>query len=188
MTLPVGFARRIQREFDGRLRIRWSNKQREWHVEQRVARSQVAHSPLQNDDDPAIRARDGYVFVMSVREGDRMPCPTGDGTTLKVPVGHTGEVICPTCKRYGRTGRFASSYFPLDGEALIQYLRRLDPVLGWNRGITKDIDALERSVHRGRERTVSNAIETGTLENWKRLAEIPHFGYTGKVMAGTELR
>jgi hypothetical protein len=184
--MTTDFTRRLQREFDGRLRLRWSNKRREWQVEQRVARSQVAPAPISDNDDPAIRARDGFVYVMSVREGDRMPCPTGDGTTLKVPVGHTGEVVCPTCKRYGRNGRFAAAYFPLEGDALIQYLRRLDPLLGWNRGITKGIDAQERSVYATKQRNVSNAIEAGTLENWRRLAQIPQFGYTGKVFAGTE--
>lgn len=186
MTLTGEFARRIQREFDGRLRIRWSNKRREWQVEQRVARSQVAHAPISDGDDSAIRARDGFVYVMSIRDGDRMPCPAGDGTTLRVPVGHTGEVLCPTCKRHGRTGRYAAAYFPLDGDSLIQYLRRLDPLLGWNRGITKDINAQERAVYLAKERKVSNAIEDGALENWKKLAQIPQWGYTGKMFTGTE--
>jgi|GEM_PF-1751416 len=186
MTLTADFARRIQREFDGRLRIRWSNKRREWQVEQRVSRSQVADAHVSDNDDPAIRARDGYVYVMSIRDGDRMPCPAGDGTTLKVPVGHTGEVTCPECKRWGRTGRYAAAYFPLEGDSLIQYLRRLDPLLGWNRGITKDINAQERAVYESQQRKVSNAIEAGTLENWKRLAQIPQWGYTGKVLHGTE--
>lgn len=185
-TPPSDFARRLKREFDDRLRIRWSNKRGEWQIEQRVARSQVAHALISDNDDPAIRARDGFVYVMSVRDGDRMPCPAGDGTTLKVPVNHTGEVTCPTCKRFGRNGRYAAAYFPLDGEALIQYLRRLDPVLGWNRGITKDIDATERAMYAAKQRNVSNAIEAGTLENWKRLAQIPNVGYTGKVFTGTE--
>ena len=179
---PSTFAARLQREFGGRLRIRWSTQRGEWQVEQKVARASVPRFRLSDNDDDAIRMWDGYDFLMAVREGDRMPCPY-DGTTLKVPAMGTGEVTCTYCKLRGREGRYAAAYFPLDGDGLIQYLRRLDPILGWNRNMARDADRHNAAITSGYERAVSNTIEASTKEHWTQLVGIPHVGFTGREKA-----
>lgn len=177
-TPPSGFTAQLQREFGGRLRIRWSDKRGEWHIEQRVGRAVVPPRFVSDYDDDSIRARDGYAFVMAIRPGDRMPCP-GCGFTVKVPVMHSGEVRCDYCRSRERDGRYAAAYFPL-GTALIQHLRRIDPLLGWNKNLAAEADARNVAVLRDKEKAVEDAIYGGTSENWKRIAGIPQVGYTGR--------
>lgn len=176
-TAPSAFTRRLDREFGGRLRIRWSSERGEWHVEQRVARAHLAQHRLNDNDDAGIRQRDGYDYLMAIREGDRMPCPRC-GRTVKVPVMVQGEARCSACDT-----RYGAAYFPLDGDALMQYLRRLDPYLGWRDRILKDIEAANAAVPRRHERNLENAIETGVKDRWLDIAGIPHVGYTGREKA-----
>jgi hypothetical protein len=176
-TAPSAFTRRLQKEFGGRLRIRWSSERGEWHVEQRVSRAHLPQHRINDNDDAGIRQRDGYDYLLAIREGDRMPCPRCGGTT-RVPVMATGEARCPSCDT-----RYAAAYFPLEGDALIQYLRRLDPTLGWHREIVKNIEAANAAVPRRQQRALDNALETGVKDRWKDIAEIPHVGYTGREKA-----
>lgn len=171
---PSDFSKRLQREFDGRLRVRWSTQRGEWQIEQRVARAHIASSPVLVNDDDGIRAQDGYAFVMSIREGDRMPC-SRCSHDVRVPVMSTAEATCPHCKQ-----RAAAAYFPLEGDALIQYLRRLDPLLDWHRELAAWQDDANAAATRAKERDVGNVIEASTKDHWNQLVGIPHVGYTGR--------
>jgi len=175
---PSAFVSRLDREFGGRLRIRWSDQREEWHIEQKVGNAVVPAFHVSDFDDEAIRARDGYGFVMAIREGTRMPCPRC-GSTLAVPALHTAETRCDSCKRMGYGHVYAAAYFPLEGDALIQYLRRLDPLLGHRDEITRDQDEARRRIEASRERHCMNEITAATAENYRRIAGIPQFGYTG---------
>lgn len=125
MTAPRWFLDALDRDFGGRLRLRWSPSRGEWHIEQRTGRGKILPRYVSERDDELIRARDGYDFVMAIRPGDRMPCPV-DGATMKVPVMEFREALCPTCRRAGRDGRFRASFWPLS-ESLLTHLRRIDP-------------------------------------------------------------
>jgi len=177
-TPPSDFTARLKSEFNDRLRIRWSDHRGEWQIEQRVGRAVVPPRFVSDYDDDSIRARDGYAYVMAVRPGDRMPCP-GCGLTLKVPIMHFGEVRCPYCAYRGREGRYAAAYYPL-GDALIQHLRRIDPLRGWNKDLAAQADARNEAVLRDHEKKADDALYGGISENWNRIRGVPQVGYTGR--------
>jgi hypothetical protein len=184
MQPPVDFADRLERIFDGRIRARWSNRRQEWHLEYKIARGK-ATVPfyIDSNDDPAIRARDGYALLMAVRTGDRMPCPRC-GYELKVPIFEKAEAICQYCVMHGRDGRTAAVFFPLDGDQLIQYLISLDPLRTYRDGLHKRADANNELRQAARERKFKNEIQAHTLDNYNKLVGIESVGYTGKEFTG----
>lgn len=127
MHIPDSFAERLEQEFRGRLRVRWSDARQEFHVEQKVGRG--AFNPLpprfrsqaehRRRYDAHVRASDGYALVMVVRPGDRAGCDRC-GQTLKVPTFASKEVKC-AC---GASQVLA--YFPLS-DSLIDHLKGMDP-------------------------------------------------------------
>jgi len=183
MDVPVAFQRRLESEFNGRLRARWSRARGEFHIEQQVGRAVLAPTYVSDWDDDTIRARDGYGFVMAIRPGTRMPCPEC-GITLDVPVMHSAEVKCPFCRTKGKDGRYPAAYYPLEGDALIQHLRRIDPLNTWRATIAKDADAANKRRLKGMERAVDNNTEAVLKDWYKRLNQIPQAGYTGREFKG----
>ncbi len=177
------FEDRLNRLFDNRVRIRWSSKLGEWHLEYKIAPGQVVNCPVESWDDKAIRARDGYAFIMAVRTGDRMPCPV-DGTTLPVPAFKTAEVVCDYCRMNGRDGRYPACYFPLEGDALLTYLCKLDPLRGYNSQLVAKIDAANERLIAAKERAFDVYAEAAVKDNIYDLFNIPRVGYTGKVFTG----
>lgn len=182
MTAPTYVTERLEREFDGRLRIRWSYKRNEWQIEAKIARAIDPGAQVDAADDDHIRARDGYAFVMSIRRGDRMPCPDC-GFTLKVPVLHTAEVRCDYCRSRGRDGRHRAAYFPLDSELLFEHLRKIDPIRGYRDSLVRLADARNKAILAARERAALNEIQAANIDNFNNLVGIPQFGYSGKTQA-----
>ena len=180
---PVDFENRLSRLFDNRLRIRWSNQRDEWHLEYKVGRGREANFFVSSYDDGAVRARDGYAFLMSVREGDRMPCPKC-GCTLKVPKFELGHAICDYCKLNGKGGKFTACYFPLEGDTLIQHLSRIDPLRSWRDNLHKVADANNEKLLAIKERDFGNHVEGVAKDYYNKLAGIPQTGYTGKEFKG----
>lgn len=181
---PVEFETRLQRLFDNRVRIRWSNHRQEWHLEYKIARGK-ATVPFYVDgyDDAAIRAKDGYAFLMAVREGDRMPCPRC-GYTVKVPKFEIAHARCQYCQLAGKDGRFTACYFPLEGDSLIQHLQRIDPLRTWRDNMHLEADKQNDALLKQRERKFENDIEAITKDHYNRLVQIPQVGYTGKIFKG----
>lgn len=178
MEAPRSFTERLEREFRGRLRIRFSDKEQEWQIEQRVGRAVLPDARISLYDDDAIRARDGYLHVMSIRQGDRMPCPKCR-YELKVPAFKTVDVACPYCKLKGRTTRVCAGYFPLEGDALIQHLRRLDPERGASLELAAEADRKNEALVASLERQSLDA-SYGISQDFNRLFGIQSVGYTGK--------
>lgn len=176
--LPPGFEDRLDSLFDHRLRIRWSDKRGEWHIEYKVARGRVPNFRADRRDDNTIRAQDGYMLVIAVRTGDRMPCPK-DGYEMKVPVNHMAETKCDYCVLQGRDGRYPAAYFDLESDHLFTYLKKLDPIRNWRDGMAKQADAANARLLAARERDQMNKLEAITKENYKDIVNIPTFGYGG---------
>ena len=176
---PSRFTDRLSREFDGRFRIRWSVQKHEWHIEYKVARGKSHLIHAKSNDDNLIRAREGYAFAMAIQQGDRMPCPRC-GYELKVPCFKFGEVKCDYCAISGRPSRVAASYFPLDGDMLIQELIKLDPMRAYRDGMAQKADAFNDAKIKGMERKFANQSEDIIKDKFTQIAGIQSVGYSGR--------
>lgn len=181
MDVPQEFASRLDREFEGRLRIRWSRARGEWQVEQKVGRAALPPIRVTEVDDDAIRARDGYSYVLSVRPGTSMPCPDC-GTTLPVPALQFKEVVCTRCQLRDKHGKHPAGYFPLS-DLLIDHLKKIAPERADRRRL-REMDARNAALLQQRERDIRNAGEAGVKEHWNRIAGIESVGYTGREFKG----
>jgi len=173
---PRAFTERLQDAFDGRLRIRWSNAAHEFQIEQRVARGLI-NFPAALTDDEHIRLRDGYFYVMSVRTGDRMPCPRCEAT-LRVPVREVKELSCDRCRANGLEHRVAAGFFPLD-DTLIAHLQSIDPLRGASRELRAKIDAHNARHTEAQRQSVLDKAYAAGADDFNRIAGIPNVGYTG---------
>jgi hypothetical protein len=124
-ALPTDFADRLESLFNGALRLRWSQKQEVWCIEQQVGRASALPIRLDPFDDGLIRRRDGYALVMEVRPGNHMACPRCR-TKLKVPEFKVAEVRCQVCTAQGIDAAYKAAWWPL-GECLLDELKKLDP-------------------------------------------------------------
>ena len=170
---------RIEREFEGRYRLRWSPRKGEWHLEQKCGRAADPPCHISEGDDTLIRARDGYWFVLAIRPGDRMPCP-GCGQTIKVPVLEFGEATCEWCQRHGKDGRYPAAYFPLDSDRLLEHIRRLDKIRGDHRVIIQMVEEANDLRNKRFMNDKLNEVDAISEDQYKRLFNIPSVGYTGK--------
>jgi hypothetical protein len=180
-TVPSDFASRLDRAFNGRLRVRWSNAKHEYHVEQRVSRA-LASFPVTTHDDDSIRLRDGYLYLLSIRPGTQMPCPKCRAD-LPVPIREIREVTCVVCKLKGQAHRITAGYFPLD-DALIDYLKRLDPERSASRTVRNAVDAHNAKILEGQRQAVLERSLGRLDDDFSRIAGIPSLGYTGKEFTG----
>ena len=185
MQPPVQFTERLHREFDGRLRCRWSQQRSEWQIEFKIAPGQVPgmSMPRESQRDSIIRAQDGYALVCSVQRGDRMPCPRC-GITLKVPVFEFGQTRCDYCTQQGFKAVFNAGYFPLESDRLMEHLRKIDPLRTWHKQIVAAVDAQNQRILDEQEQKIINHTESVAKDNIKQLFGIPSVGYTGKVFTG----
>ncbi len=183
---PPEFVDALDTAFDGRLRIRWSTVANEFQIEQRVARGMINFPPTDNEDE-SIRLRDGYFYVMSVRNGDRMPCPRC-AHTLKVPLRQIRELSCAPCRGRGVEHRVSAGYFPLDN-SLIDYLKMIDPMRGASKEMRSKIDAHNEKFTQAQRQAILDNAEAAGRDDFNKIAGIPEFGYGGnKILPGTELK
>ncbi len=179
MTPPASFARQLASEFNGRLRVRWSIKRGEWHIEQQVERGKAMLPRVINEaDDAAVRYRDGYVFVLAVRNGTRMPCPRC-GTELRVPIRQFGEVTCPTCQPIShQPHKVRACYWPLD-DSLLEHLRRFDPHRDGYRRMLADLNSAEPA-RAAQEASWRRERHAQAVDDFPQIFNIPQVGYTGR--------
>ena len=179
--VPVTFQTRLDEEFQGRLRVRWSEKQHEWHVEQKV-RNGLAGRPLVDDgyDDDQIRAKDGYVWILSFKHGTQFDCPLC-GLTLKAVTRQATMVSCKHCQLKGYEHRWLGTHWPMD-ETLIQHLQELEASID-TRG--QSLAKAKRMLQRQQERAILDPTVAEFEDSFRALAGIPHVGYTGTVFPGT---
>jgi len=183
---PDTFSDKLERTFRGRLRIRWSSQLGEWHIEQRVRRAFVdGQRPKKKGWDESrdeyVRYRDGYVHILSVRTGDRMPCPKCS-TDLKVPYNRTEVIKCAMCHLRGKQSFVPAMFVPLN-DVLIGYLQNLDPENDASERLNEDVDRANALLAQTMERDALNAGESEMLDRYNRIVGIPQFGYSGKTKA-----
>lgn len=179
MHIPQSFHDRLKLDFQGRFRIRWSDVRGEFQLEQKLASAQILEPPLRSNgtwdtyDDEYIRSRDGYGYVMSVRQGDRMPCARCR-RTVKVPIRETREAVCLTCNK-----RHKAAFYPLD-DLLLLHLRWIDPLSGGISRIRKHVNERNEQHEKSRHNDAFNEIDAATADNFGRLFDIQQVGYTGR--------
>lgn len=180
--IPPEFEERLEQEFNGRLRVRWSPSSGQYRIEQKVARAQMwGDRPILENDDEATMIRDGYFYVMSIAPRDRMNCKRCN-TELEVPLYEARVVACPICKLMGRTFKYAVAYFPL-GDKLIDHLKKIDPERGLSRDQMKALRESNEALLRSQQRAVSNNAEAYGKDNFNRLVGIQQVGRTGRESA-----
>lgn len=182
MTVPTEFAKRLEREFNGRLRLRWSNAKQEFHLEQKVRRGLANGLVRHSHDDDGIRRRDGYFYVLSIQPGTRMPCPRCR-TEVQIPAFEFREVSCPMCKLGGQEHRFGAGYFPLS-DSLIDHLKTLDPEREATRRLRDQVNTHNTRLQQRQERMVLDRMADAVADDFTRIAGIPMTGYTGKEFRG----
>ena len=179
MHIPQSFRDRLQTDFDGRFRMRWSDARGEFHLEQKLSTAQILEPPLRPDgtwdtyNDDYIRSRDGYGYVMSVRQGDRMPCMRCR-RTVKVPIRETREAVCRGCNK-----RHKAAFSPLD-DLLLLHLRWIDPLSGGIDRVRKYVNERNAQHERSRDNAAYGEIDAATADNFGRLFDIQQVGYTGR--------
>jgi hypothetical protein len=181
MTAPESFVEKLDREFRGRLRIRWSAERSEWHIEQKIRRGLfpgTKPSKLGWDEttDAYVRHRDGVIHVMSVRTGTAMDCPKC-GTELKVPYMETHFVRCPLCQLRGYTNAYPVVFFPL-GDSLIDYLKKIDPENPLSERLNEDLERQNEALAAQMERDALRPGEARAHADYNRLVGIPQTGWT----------
>lgn len=181
-SVPTDFARRLDREFNGRLRVRWSNARQEFHVEQRVRRGLVNSPVRDSHDDAGIRLRDGYLYLLSIRPGTKMPCPRC-ASELAVPEFEIREISCGMCKLQGKEHRVAAGFFPLN-DMLIDHLKTLDPEREASRRLRNQVESRNHTLQQRQEADVLAMTTDAANDDFIRIAGIPMTGYTGKEFRG----
>lgn len=176
VNAPESFIKSLERQFDGRLRVRWSNAQQGWEIEQRVGPHREA--PIDENDDDLVRARDGYAAFMSIRPGTRMPCPECR-FELKVPVFHTEELMCPYCKMMGRTTSVNAGFFELN-DRLLEHLRQCDPDRGGSQRLKEMADRNNEALWRSQLAAAMREGRAAASERYNRIVGIQQVGWTGK--------
>lgn len=181
------FEQQLHKAFNGRFRLRWSDKLQEYHLEQRVGVARDLMPPIDEEgiydtyNDDWIRARDGYFKIMTVRAGDRMPCPRC-GFDVNIPVMETAQVSCPYCS-YGKDDpkrqRWVAAYFPLN-HTLIEYIKEIDPENdGPERARLRAKDRRENRIARLRKEALDEA-DYGVIHNENQAFQKPMTGYGPK--------
>lgn len=184
MKPPTDFLARLASAFSGRLRIRWSLVKNEWHIEQQVGRAALPPLRITEADDSLIRARDGYAFVMAIKNCNHSPC-RHCGKSCRVPELRSGEIKCERCSEQKRAREFGG-YWPL-GDALLDHLRKIDPYRDGHKVAAAEQDLQDTRRELTRQRNIFNTIESATLDDKYQLFDTPFSGYTGKVKAGSSI-
>jgi len=117
VRVPEQFEERLEREFRGRLRLRWSPQRYAWLIEQKVGRGRFpgtkpARTGWDETSDRYVQHRDGYVELLEVRVGTKMDCPRCH-TELSVPFNETKAITCEYCKLRGHSPHIAAMFVPL---------------------------------------------------------------------------
>ncbi len=176
MHIPDQFQERLKNAFDGRFRARWSLRNSEVQIEQKVSRAVLPPIRIDEGRDDLIRARDGYHYVLSVRTGTKMPCPTCQWTELQVPVREFVQIRCPYCASKGRSARVVVGYWPLD-DTLIAHLQMIDPLRGGSEELAKAADRRNEALLASEEQKYLNNITAKGAEHFNELFQIQQFSY-----------
>lgn len=193
MNIPEYFKEALETRFQGRFRIRWSDVEGVFLLEQKVRRAiaegfapivikSERHRKLTYENQ--VRARDGYVLSMKITPGTHTYCPRCNAK-MNVPVYKTAQVACPICAQSGYRSVFAGGHWPLN-DSLLHELDRTDPDRGGNERVFRAQQAAMEFKEKMQEYAITSNADAAFRERFNRLVGIPQTGYTGKVKDGSE--
>lgn len=179
---PDWFERRLRDEFQGRIRVRWSNQRGCFLAEQK---EYVGPAPgfkeVAPDDDEAIRQRDGYTLLMEVWPGTSIPCPRCGFECRGAQPRKYQQLECLFCKVAGKADRtFQAAVFYLD-EGLLEELRGLDYI---SHNAVDPKERVRRAHQRNlahwakKEQRVKDERVEWTRDHWRQLLGVPRVGWT----------
>lgn len=173
--VPQDFQDRLEQEFGDKLRIRWSDQWDEWQIEQKVRNHLVGRSITEDRfSDDVIRYKDGFVWVMSFKQGTQFPCPKC-GLSLKCVSRRSEMVSCRHCQLKGYEHRWLACHWPMD-ETLIDHLKKLE------KNIDLTTDQLHRStsmLQKQMHRNVLDPVLDRHRDDFDRLVGNLKVGYGG---------
>jgi hypothetical protein len=174
-TVPTEFEDRLQERFGGKFRVRWSDQNSEWQLEQRVRRS---HAPVQEGGwrDDVIRYNDGFAWIMSWKQGSKFACPKC-AYTLTAPTRSTRMVVCQPCQLKGYDHQWLAGHWPMD-DTLIEYIEKMDKMIDGQRD---DLIRQQAALEKQQLRKVLDPTLDAIADNFNLGMGIQSVGYTGKV-------
>lgn len=193
MLVPEYITEQIDRRFNGRFRLRWSDVDKMFLFEQKVKRGIAeGFAPIGYKNgqerkvryEDQIRARDGYILSMQISPGTTMNCKVCN-TEIKVPAFKTAQVSCPFCEHKGRRVLYTVGYFPLS-DSLLDELDRTDIDRGGDVRVTKEREKRERMREAELNSKLWTKAEAAFRQDFNLIVGIPQKGMHGKVLAGTE--
>lgn len=193
MDISQDFQDRLALRFDSRYRLRWSDAESNYHLEQRVARAKAegmvnlgsknALDRKMNYED-RVRARDGFVLTAKIMPGTKAPCVVC-GTEMPIEPFKFVSKRCEHCAWMGRDVNVVAGYFPI-GDTLLDHLDKIDAYKGGNDRVSKSVASKMFRKEIADEMDLYNYMRDATNDRWRRLAGNPALGYTGKIFTGSE--
>ena len=180
MDIPIEFTERLEREFQGRLRARYSPSKNLVFIEQRATNG-LMYTPKRKhlkDEDQVIRLKDGCFLVMTVTPGTKTECPKCH-FTIDVPLYESKMITCSQCAKQGQNTKIPLAFFPLN-DSFIEYLQKIDPHKGLTDKQIQKMNEDNEQIVKQQQRTLFNQAEAYNDDHWNALVGIPQFGYTGK--------
>ncbi len=171
MYLEKWFKDELDRDFSGRLRLRWSKARNSWMLEEKAGRPTLPSRKISEIDDAGIRGRDGYRYVLEVRPGTMLPCPRCK-KDVKIPALEFKEAKCPYCAH-----RFRAVYFPI-GPLLLEHIRKIDPYRGGLERVARDHEAADAEFVINQRKQVDTLTNDMLRDNLDQFLGVPKVGYT----------
>jgi hypothetical protein len=192
MGIPDYMHEQIERRFNGRFRLRWSEVEQMYLFEQKVRRGLAeGMAPLSFKNgqerklrlEDVIRARDGYILTMQISPGTSTRCRICN-TTLAVPAFKTAQIACPYCAVKGRTVTQTVGYFPIS-DSLLDELEWMDNEKGGDKRRAIKAEQIEARREAEALYKVTAPAEAAFRQDFNKLVGIPQKGMNGKVYRGT---
>jgi predicted Zn-ribbon and HTH transcriptional regulator len=169
---PQSFLDGLNRDFGGKVRLRWSPQRNRWQIE-RKGPPEGKVSDWRDRFDALIRVRDRVYRVMEVSPGSLVTCGYC-AFDYHTPQFSKQAARCPRCDKQELVMNW-----PL-GDRLLEELRFGDPDRDGLERMWKDTLREEEALEKGRKRDSRNYGEAVWKEEFNRVFEIQSKGYTGK--------
>lgn len=192
MTIPEDFSDRFERRFDGRFRIRWSDVEERFLIEQRIRRG-IAEGVMPPGDyrnkrqrkvhyEDSVRAQQGYMLTGVVTAGTTAYCSRCDSPSPSIPMKFT-VTACKVCASKGIEQPVQAGFFLLNDQ-LIAEIEKADPLRGGIDRVSAGVKQDNAQLEIEQEADFIRPVDAAARDRYRRLLGIPMTGST-RVFAGS---